>query len=296
MAFTTTTSSTAHLASAVGRAREQTSRTACALSKPAKPSRSACPPALALPKHRTCTSLTANPAARHGGLVFAAAATDGDIAVEPTVMIDNLSDPLSTIVVVEFGDYLGELLDTMAALKGLGLNISKASINVDGKESNAKRFFVTDSKTSDKVVQSARLEEIKTVIMNTMMEYHPEAIPKLSAGRKRAPWREDGKLGEREEPPIPTSIKIWRDETGSRSRLDVVTTDRNGLLVDIVRILKDISVNVISAEIDTIGAMAHDIFFLTYKGEALPEQMEELVKNALYYYLVLTEVETAESY
>jgi hypothetical protein len=42
--------------------------------------------------------------------------------------------------------------------------------------------------------------------------------------------------------------------------------------------------------------MAHDIFFLTYKGEALPEQMEELVKNALYYYLVLTEVETAESY
>jgi len=54
------------------------------------------------------------------------------------------------------------------------------------------------------------------------------------AGRKRAPRREDGKLGEREEPPIPTSIKIWRDETGSRSRLDVVTTDRNGLLVSTV--------------------------------------------------------------
>jgi UTP:GlnB (protein PII) uridylyltransferase len=37
-----------------------------------------------------------------------------------------------------------------------------------------------------------------------------------------------------------------------RSVMDLVTADRPGLLVNVVRILKDISVNVVSAEADTI--------------------------------------------
>ena len=30
-----------------------------------------------------------------------------------TVLIDNFSDPFATIVIVEFGDYLGDLVDTV---------------------------------------------------------------------------------------------------------------------------------------------------------------------------------------
>ena len=34
----------------------------------------------------------------------------------PMVLIDNMSDPLATIITVGFGDLLGELLDTVSAL------------------------------------------------------------------------------------------------------------------------------------------------------------------------------------
>jgi hypothetical protein len=44
-----------------------------------------------------------------------AAATAGDTTALPVVKIDNRSDPFATIVSVEFGDRLGELLDTVRA-------------------------------------------------------------------------------------------------------------------------------------------------------------------------------------
>eukprot|EP00238_Polyblepharides_amylifera_P003837 CAMPEP_0196586780 /NCGR_PEP_ID=MMETSP1081-20130531/55531_1 /TAXON_ID=36882 /ORGANISM="Pyramimonas amylifera, Strain CCMP720" /LENGTH=199 /DNA_ID=CAMNT_0041908767 /DNA_START=463 /DNA_END=1062 /DNA_ORIENTATION=+ len=199
---------------------------------------------------------------------------------------------MATILHVKFGNYLGDLLDTMAGLRNLGLNIGKASLNPDDPE---KTFYITDAENSLKVTDSIRLEEMKSVVMTTMMDFHPEATSMLAAGIPKGRAKRRGPLEPREVPPIPTSIKVW-DDQGVRSRLDIVTTDRQGLLVDVVKLLKDISVNVVSAEIDTIGVMAHDIFFLNYKGEALNSSMEELVKNALYYHLAMTEIATNESY
>jgi len=71
----------------------------------------------------------------------------------------------------------------------------------------------------------------------------------------------------------------------------VNTTDRPGLLTDIVHVLKDISLNVVSAEVDTIGRIAVDKFNVTYQGEPLPGTMAQLTINALQYYLSQAEVE-----
>jgi len=51
--------------------------------------------------------------------------------------------------------------------------------------------------------------------------------------------------------------------------------------VDIVRVLKDINLNVVSAEVDTIGSQALDEFYVTYHGEPLSSPMELLATNAL---------------
>lgn len=72
--------------------------------------------------------------------------------------------------------------------------------------------------------------------------------------------------------------------------------DRPGLLVDIVRALKDMSLNVVSAEIDTVGSEADDTFFVTYRGAALPPQMEVLCTNALQYHLGLHDTDSDHSY
>ena len=61
-------------------------------------------------------------------------------------------------------------------------------------------------------------------------------------------------------------------------------------------VLKDVNLNVVSAEIDTVGPTAQDEFFVTYHGEPLTTPMVTLVTNALQYYLSLAEVAKEESY
>lgn len=213
----------------------------------------------------------------------------------PTVKIDNMTDAFATMVTVEFGDKLGELLDTITALKNLGLNIRKAALKPGSK---ASTFYITDATTSEKILKSARLEEIRMTIINNMLYYHPESSESLVAGKAFQPPQRDQThpLGPKARAVVQTTIEVREAPSGSCSILDIVTSDRPGLLVDVVSVLKDINVNVVSAEIDTIGGEARDEFFVTYHGEPLNGPMVQLVTNSLQYYLSLAEVEKEESY
>ncbi|KAL4459008.1 hypothetical protein ABPG75_013873 [Micractinium tetrahymenae] len=232
----------------------------------------------------------------------AEAATNGassPAVPEPVVKIDNEKDPFATIVSIEYGDRLGELLDTVASLKALGLNIRRAKLK-SGKE---HKFYVTDARTSEKVVKSAKLEEIRITILQNLLEYHPESGEQLAwgtpAARAAVVTRDidpTAPLGRRRG--IQTQIEVREHESGSHSVLLVNTLDRPGLLTDIVRVLKDINLNVVSAEVDTIGRNAVDRFNVTFHGEPLPEPMCQLAVNALQYYLSQSDVEKewTESY
>ena len=93
-----------------------------------------------------------------------------------------------------------------------------------------------------------------------------------------------GAAGREEAAKVPTRVTVEKVK-GGKSKVVVETTDRPGLLVDVVRTLKDLSLNVVSAEIDTVGPKAYDVIYCTYRGEALNKSMHELVVNALMYYL-----------
>jgi UTP:GlnB (protein PII) uridylyltransferase len=82
---------------------------------------------------------------------------------------------------------------------------------------------------------------------------------------------------------VATHISITRD--GRRSLLSVETADRPGLLLEILKVICDISIYVESAEIDTEGLVAKDKFYVTYHGDHLSPSMEEVLTNALRYYL-----------
>jgi hypothetical protein len=138
----------------------------------------------------------------------------------------------------------------------------------------------------------------------------------LAAGRRAGAVAEKV-LGARAPNVIPTTITIKPDRTGSRSALQLQTADRPGLLVDIVRVLKDCSLNVVSASVGTTvrrrgragrggrhvladpgraqGMMADDTFYVTHKGSALSKSMETLVTNALQYYLIMAEIVRARA-
>lgn len=222
--------------------------------------------------------------------------TAGDVP-EPKILIDNQSDPFATVVSLEYGDLLGDLADTTAALKSHNLNIRRAKIRTKNGMA-VHKFYITDARTSEKVVKSARIEEIRLEILNCLMQYHPESSSRLATGNMAMVDMDyEHPLGKAARN-IVTQVSIRESETGMYTKLFVNTVDRPGLLTDIVKVLKDINLNVVSAEVDTVGRNAVDIFNITYHGEPLPEAMCQLAVNTLQYYLSKGDVEKewSESY
>lgn len=211
----------------------------------------------------------------------------------PVVRIDNTTDPFATLVTVEYGDRLGELLETVTALKNLNLNIRRAKLSQKGSNT-VNTFFITEADTSEKIVKSVRLEEIRMTVLNSLIATYPESAQTLLGGSK--PNDSDIQPLGRRRSVVSTLIDVTEAPNGAASLLRITTRDRPGLLVDIVRVLKDINLNVVSAEVDTVGSEARDEFFVTYHGEPLTSPMVTLVTNALQYYLSLNEVAKEESY
>ncbi|GJN09683.1 hypothetical protein PR202_ga27711 [Eleusine coracana subsp. coracana] len=104
----------------------------------------------------------------------------------PIVIIDQDSDPNATIVEVTLGDRLGDLLDTMNSLKGLGLNVVKASVCLDATGKHNK-FAITKSSTGRKIDDPELLEAIRLTIINNMIQYHPESSSRLAMGSTFGP-------------------------------------------------------------------------------------------------------------
>lgn len=63
------------------------------------------------------------------------------------------------------------------------------------------------------------------------------------------------------------------------------TADRPGLLVDLVKIITDISVAVESGEFDTEGLLAKAKFHVSYRGKAIIKPLQQVLSNSLRYFL-----------
>ncbi|CAI8586028.1 unnamed protein product [Vicia faba] len=89
-----------------------------------------------------------------------------------------------TCQIVIFWKYnyrLGALLDTMSALKSLGLNVVKANVFLDSSGKHNK-FFITKADTGRKVKDPELLEAIRLTIINNLIQYHPESSSQLAMG------------------------------------------------------------------------------------------------------------------
>ncbi|KAK4350151.1 hypothetical protein RND71_029464 [Anisodus tanguticus] len=213
----------------------------------------------------------------------AAAVEDGssqDTAVPtPKVIIDLDSDPEATVVEVTFGDRLGALLDTMSALKNLGLNVVKANVYLD-QSGKHNKLCITNASTGRKVEDPELLEAIRLTIINNMMEFHPESSSQLAMGEAFGAFQPYQKL----DVDITTHIHVY-DDGPERSLLCVEAADRPGLIVDLVKIITEINIDVISGEFDTEGLLAKAKFHVSYKNKALIKPLQQVLANSLRYYL-----------
>ncbi|CAM6099500.1 unnamed protein product [Calypogeia fissa] len=208
----------------------------------------------------------------------------------PVVSIDQHTDPDATIVELSFGDRLGALLDTMKALKNLGLNVVKAKVTTDGDSQAKNKFYITRSDNGDKVENPELLEAIRLTIINNLLKYHPESSEQLYLGETFGSTPPKVKIDAN----IVTKVSL-KQVNPKMSVLSVETADRPGLLLDIISVITDISVMVESAEINTEGLVAKDQFYVSYGGAALSKSLEEVLTNCLRYHLRKAEIED-ESY
>ena len=76
-------------------------------------------------------------------------------------------------------------LSQTQSLRNLGLDITRADINTSAspKQPGVNRFFVTDAQTSDKIVLSERLEEIRVDVTGEAA-VAPSAAPGAAAPGK----------------------------------------------------------------------------------------------------------------
>ncbi|KAL6843254.1 hypothetical protein ACP4OV_026967 [Aristida adscensionis] len=223
-----------------------------------------------------------SPAVRVPRAASPAAVEDGsntDTVPIPKVIIDQDSDPDATIVEVTLGDRLGDLLDTMSALKALGLNVVKASVCLDaaGKHNT---FSITKASTGRKIEDPELLEAIRLTIINNMIQYHPESSSQLALGATFGPEAPT----EQVDLDIATHIDIYEDGP-ERSLLVVETADRPGLLVALVKIIADINITVQSGEFDTEGLLAKAKFHVSYRGRSLTKALQQVLVNSLRYFL-----------
>ncbi|XP_027111311.1 ACT domain-containing protein ACR12 isoform X2 [Coffea eugenioides] len=204
---------------------------------------------------------------------------DRDGIPMPIVLIDQDSDSDATIVQVSFGDRLGALIDTMKALKDLGLDVVKGTVNTEASVIETK-FFIMRLASGRKVEDPDLLERIRLTIINNLLKYHPESSERLAMGEAfgiKAPAK---KL----DVDIATHIHV-KDDGPARSLLYIETADRPGLLLEMIKIMADINVNVESAEIETEGLVAKDKFHVSYRGQALNNSLSQVLTNCLRYYL-----------
>ncbi|KAK9075119.1 hypothetical protein SSX86_003438 [Deinandra increscens subsp. villosa] len=202
---------------------------------------------------------------------------DADIPT-PIVLIDQDSDPAATIVQVSFGDRLGALIDTMKALKDLGLDVAKGTVTTEGSVTQTK-FFITRLSSGRKVEDPDLLERIRLTIINNLLKYHPESSSRLAMGEAFGIHAPVKKLGV----DIATHIHV-KDDGPKRSLLCIETEDRPGLLLEIVKIIENVNITVESAEIDTEGLVAKDKFHVSYRGAALNSSLSQVLMNCLRYY------------
>ncbi|XP_021296539.1 ACT domain-containing protein ACR12 isoform X2 [Herrania umbratica] len=204
---------------------------------------------------------------------------DADYIPMPIVLIDQDSDSEATIVQLSFGDRLGALIDTMRALKELGLDVAKGTVLTEGSVTQTK-FFIMRLDTGRKVEDPDMLERIRLTIINNLLKYHPESSEQLAMGEAFGVKAPEKKLD------IDIATRIHVKEDGpKRSLLCIETADRPGLLVEIIKIITDVNIDVESAEIDTEGLVAKDKFHVSYRGAALNSSLSQVLVNCLRYYL-----------
>ncbi|CAK0781080.1 (Protein-PII) uridylyltransferase / (Protein-PII)-UMP uridylyl-removing enzyme [Gammaproteobacteria bacterium] len=195
----------------------------------------------------------------------------------PLVLVRQRTRRGGTEVFVHTYDQDGLFAQATSTLDQLGLTIMDARIVTSSHGYTLDSYIVLEE-NGEPISSQPRLDEIREVVRARLSQ---PFLPVVSPPR-RSPLR-------LKHFPIPTEVHYTLDERNQRTVMEVVSQDRPGLLARIGQALVTCEVRVQNAKIDTVGARADDIFFVTDRnnrplgeefGERLRAAIVELVDGA----------------
>lgn len=165
---------------------------------------------------------------------------------------------------------------TVNALDYLGLDVVDARIYTSASRLVFNTFVVLDAEGHPVGNDKSRIKEIRS----TLAEYlnQPDKYSKYVRRRTPQSLRQFN---------IPTEVTISTDPNNQLTVVEVVTTDRPGLLSLIGRALAESGVNIKNAKIATLGERVEDVFFVLDRDGHLISDPEvcQAIENSIRFQL-----------
>ena len=172
----------------------------------------------------------------------------------PLVLLRQQSPRGGTEIFIYTHDQEHLFATTTQALDQLGLTILDARIITANNGFTLDTYIVLGA-SGEPITNEHRLQEIPVTLKQHLLTHGQ----KLARSTRRPPRQLKYFT-------IPTEITFSNDERNQRTVMELITTDRPGLLSRVGQALRESSVRVQNAKISTFGARVEDVFFITDKN------------------------------
>ncbi len=173
----------------------------------------------------------------------------------------------TTKVVICTQDRVGLLAQLAGYFSALRLNIQKAEIYTREDGVALDVFWIRDDERG--VIEVARLKHLTFLIEGRLEDPPRFASTWISQSHRFAPRAE-------KHTPV---IGIDNESASDFTIVSIAAFERLGLLHDIVEVFTNLQLNIVDAQINTIGTAAHDVLLVTeldHRKMRSPARLEEL--------------------
>jgi [protein-PII] uridylyltransferase len=209
---------------------------------------------------------TAEEIAWHTALLSTRQANDDS----PLVAIRQLTDRGGTAVLTYTPRRLRSFARTTGLLDQMGLNVVDARLITSANGFSLETYEVLEDNGAV-IADAARVREIERGLWRALkqVEDSPPAVTRRAPRQVRMFW-------------TPTQVNFSVDSRSERTILELIASDRPGLLSEVGKVFRAERVAINGAKIMTVGERAEDVFYITgADGGLLPEEVCRRVQESL---------------